>query len=89
MNELRYLELQEQRARRCLQSMGRDNRMTGFVRRHPALVAGIAVAAGVVLGSLVGRSRLGLVGALAWLSRTGGLVARPALRILTSSLIGA
>ncbi len=88
MNELRYLELQEQGARQRLQTIAGGTRAMGFARDHPALAVGLAVAAGVMIGRLVIRSRLGWVGALAWLSRTGCSVARPALRILASSLSG-
>lgn len=88
MNELQYLELQDQAARRRLQDLACCNRMTGFVRDHPVVIAAIAVAAGAVIGRLVIRSRLGWVGALAWAWRAGGRVARPALRIVASSLTG-
>lgn len=88
MNELRYLELQEQGARQRLQTIAGGTRAMGFARDHPALAVGLAVAAGVMIGRLVIRSRLGWVGALAWLSHTGCSVARPALRILASSLSG-
>jgi len=88
VNELRYLELQEQGARQRLQTIAGGTRAMGFARDHPALAVGLAVAAGVMIGRLVIRSRLGWVGALAWLSRTGCSVARPALRILASSLSG-
>jgi hypothetical protein len=88
VNELRYLELQEQGARQRLQTSSGGNRAMGFARDHPALAVGLAVAAGVMIGRLVISSRLGWVGALAWLSRAGVFVARPALRILASSLSG-
>ena len=88
MNELRYLELQEQVARQRLQTITAGNRATGFARDHPALAVGLAVAAGVMTGRLVIRSRLGWVGALAWFSRAGCFVARPTTRILASSLSG-
>jgi len=86
VNELRYLELQEQGARQRLKTMTGVNRMAGFARDHPLLAAGLGVAAGAMIGCLVLRSRLGWAGALAGLSRAGYLVARPTLRFLASSL---